>query len=245
MGSYPANVSGIYDIHDNPTLRHVDFQENLGGYLPNDDDVNSYLVFPDGMNENEMTIYGGAVARAGILRVEVSTDGGGDWTDATVEGAAFSLAWAPSPGIYTLMSRVTDMLGTIEAVPDSKVVNIGTGPTLSGTLLVDETWTGPAPIVLQGDVIVPAGTTLTIDPGTTVHAQFLTDKTYGGLDPSRIEIIVEGVLESNGAVGNEVRLGFLPGGQRRPERATGTASATGTRPPTNCRSSSPRRSATA
>ena len=204
MGSYPANVSGIWDIHDVATLRHVDFQEKLGMALSNDDDLRSYLVFPDGMNENEMVIYGGAVARAGILRVEVSTDGGTTWSDATVEGAAFSLAWAPTPGIYTLQSRVTDTLSNVQGVPDQKIVTIGSGPTLAGTLLGDETWNGPAAIELIGDVVVPAGTTLTIDAGTTVHAQFLTDATYGGLDPSRIEIIVEGVLVSSGAIGNEV-----------------------------------------
>ncbi len=203
MGSYPADVSGIWDIHDDAALRHVDFRENQASALANDLDLQSYLAIPAAINDNETVIYGGAVARGGILKVEVSTDGGSTWADATVDGAAFSYPWAPTPGVYTVMSRVTDGLGALESVPDQQVVTVSAGPTLSGTLLADETWSG-GPIVLEGDVVVPAGVTLTIDPGTTVYARYLTDSTYGGLDPSRIEIIVQGVLASNGMPGNEV-----------------------------------------
>ena len=206
MTEYPKNISGILDIHDNPVLRHVDFREKEASTVANNGDLESYLAIPTAMNDNETVIYGGAVARDGIFKVEVSTDGGSIWSDATVEGAAFSLVWSPTPGVHTVMSRVTDVGMNVEAVPDSVVVTVSAGPTLSGTMLASETWNSVTPIVLQGDVIVPVGTTLTIDPGTTVHAQYLTDSTYGGLDPSRIEIIVEGVLQSNGAagMGNEV-----------------------------------------
>jgi len=204
MTEYPKNISGIWDIHDNAALRHVDFREKQGSTLANDTNLTTYLALSPTMNDNETVIYGGAVARAGVLKVEVSTDGGTIWSDATIEGAAFSMVWAPTPGVYTVMSRVTDTLMNVEAVPDQIIVTVSAGPTLSGTLLANETWTGPGTIVLQGDVVVPVGTTLTIDAGTTVHAQYLSDSTYGGLDPSRIEIIVEGVMQSNGTFGNEV-----------------------------------------
>ncbi|MBD3869453.1 MAG: right-handed parallel beta-helix repeat-containing protein, partial [Acidobacteria bacterium] len=204
MTEYPKNISGIVDIHDNPVLRHVDFRENESVAVANDTDLETYLALPPAMNDNETVIYGGAVARAGVLKVEVSTDGGTIWSDATIEGAAFSMFWAPTPGVYTVMSRVTDTLLNVELVPDQVTVTVSAGPTLAGTLLADETWTGPTPIVLEGDVVVPSGTTLTIDPGTTVHSQYLTDSAFGGLDPSRIEIIVEGVMTSDGAPGNVV-----------------------------------------
>ncbi len=202
MTGYPQDISGIWDIHDDPGLRHVDFRQHQAASVANDGDLESYLAVSSTMNDNEAVIYGGAVARNGVFRVEVSTDGGSTWSDATVDGAAFSYYWAPAPGTYTVMSRVTDTLMNVEVVPDQVIVNVGTGPTLSGTLLGNETWSG-GPIVLEGDVVVPAGITLTVDPGTVVRAQYLTDSTYGGLDPSRIEIIVQGVMKSDGALGNE------------------------------------------
>ena len=74
----------------------------------------------------------------------------------------------------------------------------GTVPTTEGTLPGNETWSGPGPILLTGDVIIPAGTSLTIDPGTTILVQPLADNSRGGLDTSRIELIVEGSLMAQG-----------------------------------------------
>ena len=60
--------------------------------------------------------------------IRLSTDGGTTWSDATVEGAAFSFAWAPAPGTYTVQSRVTDLDSIQEADPDEKIITIGSGP---------------------------------------------------------------------------------------------------------------------
>ena len=60
-------------------------------------------------------------------------------------------------------------------------------------------------ITLTGDVTVPAGVVLTLDPGTTVEAVF-DDGQTGGTWPDRAELIVHGTLNVNGAdgEGNEV-----------------------------------------
>ena len=57
-----------------------------------------------------------------IARVEVSTDGGGSWREATVGQAASSFAWAPwtyrwdppAPGRYQLCCRATDEAGNAQ-----------------------------------------------------------------------------------------------------------------------------------
>jgi len=56
----------------------------------------------------------------------------------------------------------------------------------------DTTWSGE--VLVTGDVTVPAGSTLTIEPGTTVRFAALSDNTAGGQDPERGELIVHGSL---------------------------------------------------
>jgi hypothetical protein len=68
-----------------------------------------------------------------------------------------------------------------------------------------ETW-GPGNIYLTGDVTVPTGVRLVINPGTTIKAQPLADDRLSGNDPSRIEVIVAGTLQSNGAALDRVLL---------------------------------------
>ncbi|MBI5207195.1 MAG: hypothetical protein HY934_05325 [Candidatus Firestonebacteria bacterium] len=62
--------------------------------------------------------------------------------------------------------------------------------TTSGTLTQDENWSGT--INITGDVIVPNDVTLTIEPGTTLNFDFLSDDTSGGDDTSLSEIIING-----------------------------------------------------
>ena len=74
--------------------------------------------------------------------------------------------------------------------------------TTSGTLPGNETWQGT--VTLTGDVTVPAGVTLTINAGTTVKAQVGDDRN-GGLNPSRVELIVGGRLSATGTAMNRIR----------------------------------------
>lgn len=65
-------------------------------------------------------------------------------------------------GMYTVTVTVTDSdLGQA-----SKSVTVSVTNTSGGTLLTDETWTNP--MMITGDVIVPAGKKLTISPSTQV-----------------------------------------------------------------------------
>jgi hypothetical protein len=153
----------------------------------------------DVLSNRTITVEGTAYAEAGIQLVEVSTDGGTTWLPASgTDDWTFSFTPA-ADGLQSFLCRVTDASNNVEASPDAITVTFdGTVPTTEGTLPRNETWSGPAPILLTGDVVVPAGTSLTIEPGTTILVQPLADNSRGGLDASRIELIVEGSLRAQG-----------------------------------------------
>ncbi len=76
--------------------------------------------------------------------------------------------------------------------------------TTSGNIDGPEVWSGV--IHLLGDVTVTANGSLTILPGTTVIAEARSDKVYGGLHTSRIELIAEGgVLDAMGTFESPIR----------------------------------------
>lgn len=66
----------------------------------------------------------------------------------------------------------------------------------SGEIDRNTRWFGR--IVLEGDVTVPKGVTLSIEPGTRILIQPAQDRTRSGKDPEKIEIIVNGTLLANG-----------------------------------------------
>lgn len=75
--------------------------------------------------------------------------------------------------------------------------------TLSGSLLENETWSGT--VVLEGDVIVPAGFTLTIQPGTTIKSEPLQDNNNSG-DSGRIELVIDGgILSASGTAESAIK----------------------------------------
>ena len=74
--------------------------------------------------------------------------------------------------------------------------------TTSGVLTNNETWSGN--IELTGDVTVPANVTLTILPGTRVACWDRTDDQVGGLNPSRIELTISGILNAVGTSSNPI-----------------------------------------
>jgi hypothetical protein len=70
---------------------------------------------------------------------------------------------------------------------------------VQGMLLSDATWDRRgSPYILQGDVTVAWGTTLTIEPGVEVLAAS-EDATRSGVDPERVELVVEGTLVARGS----------------------------------------------
>lgn len=75
-------------------------------------------------------------------------------------------------------------------------------PVKSGLLTADAIW-GPGTVIVNGDVTVPAGLTLTVQPGTEIMFTYDFDRTDGGASSSKSELIVLGTLNANGA-GNPI-----------------------------------------
>jgi hypothetical protein len=205
---YPSEISEIWDIDDDVQRGRVDYRgvENLA--IDTNVSRESRFVWPfegDTLGARTITLEGTAYADPGVQLVEVSTDGGMTWLPATgTEVWTYSFTPA-ADGLQTFLCRVTDSDSNVEGTPDAVTVTFdSTLPTTEGTVPDDETWSGPAPLVLTGDVVVPAGTTLTIDPGTTILVQPLADNSRGGVDPSRIELIVDGTLDLGGSAGSPV-----------------------------------------
>ena len=73
--------------------------------------------------------------------------------------------------------------------------HVSTGPTpWSGPLGVASEWSGT--VVVNGDVTVPAGVTLTVAKGTQVRFLAGTDETGSGTDKTKSELIVAGTLNA-------------------------------------------------
>ena len=76
----------------------------------------------------------------------------------------------------------------------------------SGSLTANTTWTAAnSPYLLTGDVIVPQGKTLTIEPGVEIRIKAITDDLSSGDDVNRIEIRVEGQLSAKGTAQDSIR----------------------------------------
>ena len=74
--------------------------------------------------------------------------------------------------------------------------------TTSGSLIVDEIWSGT--INLTGDVTVPQVVTLTIEAGTEVVFPPEADDTAGGSDSLLTELIINGSLVAEGTEGSPI-----------------------------------------
>ncbi len=75
-----------------------------------------------------------------------------------------------------------------------------------GTLSSSTVWTRRgSPYVLQGDVTVAWGTKLTLEPGVRVIAAS-SDALKSGVDPQRVELIVDGTLVVRGTAASPVEL---------------------------------------
>jgi hypothetical protein len=76
-------------------------------------------------------------------------------------------------------------------------------PALEGTLFTNTTLSGAQTVM--GDLVIPAGVTLTLAAGTTLSAA-TSDGMAAGSDTTRVEIIVLGTLVAQGASGSGILL---------------------------------------
>ncbi|RMD49162.1 MAG: right-handed parallel beta-helix repeat-containing protein, partial [Ignavibacteria bacterium] len=74
--------------------------------------------------------------------------------------------------------------------------------TWHGKLSGDTKWSGE--IILDGDIIVPKGISLNIEPGTKIYVLPGTDVTKSGKDKNRTEILVFGSFIANGEPNNRI-----------------------------------------
>jgi RHS repeat-associated protein len=117
-------------------------------------------------------------------------------TLATGPSGVSSTTWdttAIPDGIYELRLTAIDSSNNSIRVSKTVIVN-NSVQWFSGTLTSNTHWTAGNVYAIDSDLIVPAGITLTIDPGTVVKA----------IDGSQISVQSGGTLIANGDPGNPV-----------------------------------------
>ncbi len=199
------NISVIYDKFDSSSAGTVYYKEWRNNAVDRTPDRKTFFLDPaDGisMRISPLSIKGIAYASFGVESVQVSLDGT-NWLPVSVDTRFYGKSlWSYETGelpegSYTLYSRVLDNEGIMEDPANQITFTVDDSIiTRKGTMTSDEIWSGT--VILQGDVTIPAGITLTIAPGTTVLFAELADATFGGLDSSRTELIVNGSLICEG-----------------------------------------------
>ena len=76
-----------------------------------------------------------------------------------------------------------------------------------GELSGSNSWQGI--IRIQGDIIIPVGSRLTIQPGTQILFDASNDRTKSGSDKTRCELVVRGSLFARGQANNKIMFGLL------------------------------------
>jgi len=89
--------------------------------------------------------------------------------------------------------RIRSALRLVAALGFLVCAAAASGDTIiPGGNVINQTWTpAGSPYIVQGDIAVPSGSQLAVQPGTIV--QFMSsDASAAGIDPRRIELTVDG-----------------------------------------------------
>ena len=92
------------------------------------------------------------------------------------------------------MRRLTFILGYVALFVFGSITDGLSNTIIVGGNIINQTWTpAGSPYDVQGDITVPAASFLTIQGGTTVRFE-PTDSQAAGVDPTRVEVLVNGTL---------------------------------------------------
>ena len=119
-------------------------------------------------------------AADGLASFSVTKDGAAHGTDVTYTNGettatvdfSYTAVEADANSNITFVFTVTDADGDTETA--THVLSVGAAPepvTKAGSISADETWTNDRIYILAGRVVVGAGVTLTIEPGTIIKGE--------------------------------------------------------------------------
>ena len=139
------------------------------------------------------------VAGDNLLAVEVHNFSGGgvNSADLSFDCQLEGTAAGTDPGSFSLTANIGGLAST------KTLTSLGNTPvmtTVSGVLPGSTTWSGV--INMTGDVTVPAGSTLTIEPGTHI----LATGTVGAGSSTGSDLIVNGAVEANGTLAQPISM---------------------------------------
>ena len=139
-----------------------------------------------------------------LVRWDYDNDGSWDTAFDTARRVTHSFGGS---GTFTVAVQVQDSIGQLDQEHAS--VTLGNTTYVSGTVNTT-TWSGV--VIVQGDVTVPAGETLTIAPGTKVLFMYVGGTNGDGT----VGLRIDGALDINGTAGSPVLLSVFGAGRREP-----------------------------
>lgn len=136
-----------------------------------------------------------------------------DFIKYTTQEPRASLFYVSNMKFFNKLTKVRQNLVSLFSIHHSVIIlgvisiiifpSLGNAQTTTGSLAANETWSGT--VILSGDVLVPAGITLTIQPGTIIKAEPLQDGNNSG-DRGRVELFIDGgILNATGTAESPIK----------------------------------------
>lgn len=200
-------------------LRHntVDQGASVGLRIRRTSNLSDVTVVDNSVTNTPYGIYVDGPALA-VGRNNVWNSNAGAYVNAAPDGTSLSgnpLFVDPVSGDYAPTGNSL-LVGTATDGTDVGAVPFGGVPTFPpylGILRANTTFTrAQSPIVLTGDLVVPQGVTLTVEPGVVIRLG-PGDAMQGGADAARAELIVSGTLSAVGEAARPITLEQAVAGQ--------------------------------